>query len=443
MKLSFSTRILIGRLLTRSGDQAWDFAVPLVLIKILPGEFRIAALYYFLVRLATVVFLPRLTSLIDTVNRFKAAKLGILLQLVGVILGLLSLYLFVFFNSVEPMWGPTPIYLAFAFLIFGGILSNLGSSFMDISIANDLVPSSFTEDELARFNSRLRQVDLFTEVTAPVIAGLLLVLEWNNISLFGFLLIGIWNILSFLPEYGILRSIFHDRPELMNKPIQSSEASKTSFIKKITKGWRSFFKEPVALAVLAYAVLWLSALSPHGVLLTAFLIDGWKLPEWEIGIFRGLGAFFGLGATVLFPKIIERWGLLRGTQGFVVFQFVMVLLALICFLSGDRLGQIGFLAFVLFSRIGVYGFGLGEIQIRQIGIRPEVRGQVNGFASALTGIATLGLYAAGALLPSTQDFNMLIIGSVLCVLLSAIIYSVWAQKHSEFKDEFPRPESNI
>ncbi|OYZ19211.1 MAG: hypothetical protein B7Y39_12470 [Bdellovibrio sp. 28-41-41] len=428
MKLSFANRLLVGRLLTRSGDQAWDFVVPLVLLKMLPGQLRIAAFYYFLVRLALVIFLPRLTSLIDRINRFNAARIGILLQLIGVIIGLISIYSISFLNSVEPMWGASPFIISFIALVLGGILSSLGSSFMDIAIANDLVPSSFDESELAKFNSRLRQVDLLTEVTAPVVAGLILVLESPRLALFGFFLVGMWNIISFVPEYLLLRSIFNERPDLKNKKVTVTSVKDNSFIKKITKGWRSFFKEPVALAVLAYAILWLSVLSPHGVLLTAFLNDGWKLPEWEIGLFRGFGAFFGLGATLLFPWIIKKLGLVRGTHLFIGFQSLAVFMVLVFFFMDSRIGQIGFLFFILLSRIGLYGFSLGEMQIRQVGIKPEARGEVNGFANALTGIATLGLYGAGALLPSTKDFITLIEFSVISVLLGLTVFSIWAKR---------------
>lgn len=433
MKLNrLALKMLWGRFLTRSGDQAWDFAVPLVLLKILPGELRVAALYYFLVRLALVLFLPRLTTLIDRINRFQAAQVGILLQLVGVILGGLSIYGLMILNSAETNQGMSLTSLIFISLVIGGIISSLGSSFMDIAIANDLVPSSFDQGELAHFNSRLRQVDLFTEVTAPVLAGLMLLLENSHIPLFGFFLVILWNIVSFFPEYGILKSIYSERPDLMNKNFEVSAAVSTPFLKKITQGWQSFFREPVALVVLAYSFLWLSVLSPHGVLLTAYLKDGWNLPEWEIGLFRGFGALFGLIATFVFSKVISKWGLVKGSQNFILFQSVMVVFALISFLMGDRMGQIGFLGFILLSRIGLYGFSLGEMQMRQIGIRPEVRGEVNGFASALTGIATLGLYGASALLPSTKDFSWLIIGSVMFVLVGAGVYSFWVRKNLEF-----------
>lgn len=431
IKLAFSNRLLLGRLLTRSGDQAWDFAVPLILLKILPGELRIAAFYYFLIRLALVIFLPRLTALIDRINRFNAARLGILLQLVGVIVGLLSIYMISMLSSVEPMWGEGTFIFSFVILVIGGILASLGSSFMDIAIANDLVPSSFNENELASFNSRLRQVDLLTEVTAPVVAGLLLVVESPIAPLFGFLLIGLWNVFSFVPEYFLLKSIFDERPDLKEKTINVEKIKNSSFVKNITKGWKAFFAEPVALAVIAYAILWLSVLSPHGVLLTAYLNDGWKLPEWEIGLFRGLGAFFGLGATLLFPWVNKKLGLVKSSHAFLGFQAVSVVIALLFFFLDSRVGQIGFLGFILLSRIGLYGFSLGEMQIRQIGINSEVRGEVNGFANALTGIATLGLYGAGALLPSTQDFAKLIVLSVSFVVLALVMCSVWVNKKSK------------
>lgn len=427
--MSFARRLLLGRLLTRSGDQAWDFAVPLVLLKILPGELRVAALYYFLLRLALVIFLPRLTSLIDRVDRFRAARLGIFLQLVGVLLGLGAVWSIAALKVSEVGFWRIDMILAFAVLVAGGICSSLGSNFMDISIANDLVPSSFDPTRLASFNSRLRQIDLLTEVTAPVAAGLLLAIGSPNIPLFGFLLVGLWNVLSFVPEYGLLRSIFKERPDLKSKPVILNQSLRTPFLKKLADGWQSFLREPVALVVVAYAVLWLSALSPHGVLLTAFLKDGWVLPDWQIGAFRGAGAVFGLFATLLFPWVTGKFGLKRGSKYFIVFQAMTVLCALACFYMNGLTGQIGFMAFVLFSRIGVYGFGLGEMQIRQLGISPENRGEANGFASALTGVATLGLYGSGALLPTTHDFGALVLMSAASVVIATLTYTYWYQRN--------------
>lgn len=425
---SLGWRILLGRTLTRSGDQAWDFAVPLILLKILPGQIQIAALYYLIVRFLHVLLVPKLSSTLDRIDRLSAAKLGIGLQLVGVIFGSISIYWIWELQSQLRMWESLEYNLSFLIIIIGGLLSSLGSTFMDISVANDLVPSSITESELSQFNSRLRQVDLFTEVTSPIIAGALMLIETPSLPIMGFFIVAAWNVISFFPEYGLLHSIFKFRPDLKSKKIQISNTTKTPLIKKLTVGWRVFFKEPVALAVFAYALLWLSVLSPHGVLLTGFLKDGWKLSDLTIGVFRGLGAFFGLAATMLYPIIIKKYGLLRGSRFFINFQAASLVLALTLFNFDVNIGIYGFLIFILISRIGLYGFSMGEMQIRQVGIRAEVRGEMNGFANGLTGIATLGLYGAGALLPSTKDFSFLIILSVFFVLLASLLFSYWGSR---------------
>jgi len=309
-----------------------------------------------------------------------------------------------------------------------GIMSQLGSTFMDISIANDLVPSSFKGDELARFNSRLRQVDLFTEVAAPVIAGTLLLFTSAHWPLLGFSLVALWNVVSFLPEYGLLRSIFNERPDLKDKPLKIEDIKKQSILSQVRSGWSSFFKEPVAMVVLAYSLLWLSVLSPHGVLLTAFLKDGWQLSELTIGIFRGAGALFGLLATLLFPLALRKMSTEKASLLFLAFQVLALSGGYILFLRTDDFGHVGFLVMILFSRIGLYGFSLGEMQIRQARIAPQVRGEVNGFANALTALATIGLFAAGVALPSTEEFKYLVVSSVFFVALALAIHWNWYRK---------------
>ena len=51
-------KILLSRFLTRSGDQAWDFAVPLVLLTLFPSSQRIASIYFFAIKLGSVFFMP-------------------------------------------------------------------------------------------------------------------------------------------------------------------------------------------------------------------------------------------------------------------------------------------------------------------------------------------------------------------------------------------------
>jgi solute carrier family 40 (iron-regulated transporter), member 1 len=426
LKTSLSFRMLCGRLLTRSGDQAWDFAVPIVLLQIFPGNLRIAALYYLHVRIATVLTLPHLAQTIDHINRWKAARLGIFIQLIGVIGGFLSVYTVL--QALNHGFGSIEFIIAFVALVISGVVSQLGSSFMEISVANDLAPSTFEGQELSKFNSRLRQVDLFTEVVSPVLAGSILLFSTADHPLCGFGLIAFWNVASFLPEYGILKSVFVERPDLSEKPIKIESSVRLSIWFKLHSGWNNFFKQPIAPVMLSYALLWLSVLSPHGVLLTGFLKDGWMLPEWMIGAFRGLGAFFGLLATVIYPIVLKRFSVEKASGFFLLFQTLTLSIGLVLFLLAGDTGQIGFLIMILFSRIGLYGFSLGEMQIRQTKIPTDVRGEVNGFASALTALATIGLFSLGVILPSTNEFKYLVVASVGFVIVSLLVYLNWTRK---------------
>jgi iron-regulated transporter 1 len=264
--MTLKARLLLGRFLTRSGDQAWDFAVPIVLLKLFPGQLRVAALYFLVAKLLNVIVLPKLAALIDKLDRLTAARIGILLQFIGVVIGATAVYALSTTVGDGFDWANLKVETAFAALVFGGLISSLGSAFMDIAIANDLVPSSVAPDELPQFNSRLRQLDLFTEVSSPVVAGLLLAI--SQPPLLGFFLVAIWNLASFLPELLLIQSVLRDQPTLKQKSIVIAERTKRSMLQNLTGGWRAFFREPVALVALAYSFLWLSALSPHGVLLT-------------------------------------------------------------------------------------------------------------------------------------------------------------------------------
>lgn len=431
MPLSLEKKLLFGRLLTRSGDQAWDFTVPLALLQIFPNQLRWAALYYFLVRLSQVIFLPRLARFIDRESRLNSIRVGIGLQTLGVLLGTVSLLSF----WTWPQASETNWFLMFGLLVVGGLIGGLGSSFTEIAIANDLVPASIPPKRLAGFNSRLRRVDLFTEVTSPIAAGFLLMISVPGLVHAGFLWVVLWNLFSFVPEYLLLASVLRERPDLNIKKIEISNAVTQTFAEKLFRGWRVFFANPIWPAIACYAILWLSVLSPHGVLLTAFLKDGWTVPEWMIGAFRGSGAAFGLAATFLFPVSVKKFGLVSASRAFVLMQALCLIGALFFFYQSGEVSRISFLILVLLSRVGLYGFSLGEMQIRQVAISAGLRGEMNGFANALTSIATLGLYGSATLLPSTEDFNWLVLGSTIFVSIAAVWFSIWANSRTARKIE--------
>lgn len=417
--MSIQFRILLSRFLTRFGDQAWEFAVPLVLIELFPGKLKIVALYYLSIKVFQMFFLPYVMKIIDNWKRKSVFKLGIGSQTISLIL---SWLIIVFLYETISQQSLTS-WIILSTLILLGILSSLGSSLMDVSVGFDLAVDYIAEEELPVFNSRLKRLDLLTEVTAPLVAGLLLLAQLTEFKYLGFTFIAIINFASFAPEYFLLNSVLNTKDLA-----QESKFIKVSLGNPFTmfaSGFKYFKDSRYAIPMLAYSCLWLSVLSPHGVLLTGYLKDSLNMSETEIGIFRGFGALFGLVPTFLYVRFYEKWKLQKTAQRFLGFQMVCVLSALLFFFIGTKIGLYLFLFFVLLSRIGLYGFSIAESEARQKYIPTNLRGQINGFGVSLTSFATLLLFLLGTLLPESNDFKYLVYISVAFVVVGFMILRKW------------------
>lgn len=431
MKSFFNSekQLLLSRLLTRSGDQAWDFVIPFALLHAFPGRLQIAALYYLIIKIGTFVVTPSVGKWIDSTPRSFVVKTGVWIQFFAVLAGMICFW----FLDIEAHKGgdllkaPDTLIL-FGALCFAGILASLGSLITDISVGNDLAPSLVPSDRLTSFNSWLRRIDLGTEVGGPILAGLLFSLESPSIHLFGLILIALWNLVSFVPEYLLLKNVI--KKSGLQVKVMTTTAS-----------WRELFqfnlkeaiRNPIFFLIFSYALLWLSVLSPHGVLLAGYLKDKIALPEAEIGLFRGLGALFGLASTLTFPFLVKKLGLMKSSKAHLSFQGITLIVGIIAFHSSTSYSIYIFLLMILLSRVGLYGFSNGEFELRQRLIPETRRGELNSLSSFMTTLATLILFAAGSLLPGTEDFKYLVYVSLAAVIAANIFFFRWARNQASFK----------
>ncbi|MCA2961708.1 MAG: ABC transporter substrate-binding protein [Silvanigrellales bacterium] len=431
--------VLLSRLLTRSGDQAWDFALAITLLTLFPRHTQLVIALFFASKAATIVFFPRLAMVIDDWRRLKTAFLGTSLQSGGVVLVTASLLALAKPPSFLLAPGSEYSPVVFGVLLFvlgvGSMASSLGQNLMDVAVGIDWLPGLVPSEGLAKVNTRLRQIDLLTEVGAPVAAGLLLAVKPAALPIAGFLCVALWNLMSFVPEMALLRRVVKTS-DVLSRKMDMPAANKQSLVRKCAAGWADFFSQPTAPVMLASALLWLTVLSPHGILLTAYLKSEWKLSEAHLGFFRGAGAVVGLVATFVYPFLRTRLGLVRGSLAFLGFQATAVAGAGAFFVAQkfevlrvfNGLVVFAFLACVVVSRLGLFGFLLGETEIRQVGIPEAQRGRVNGVATALTSGATLLLFAAGSVFPSGQGFAALVALSVAAVVSAAVLFGSWARK---------------
>mmetsp|Transcript_123508 Transcript_123508/g.283187 ORF Transcript_123508/g.283187 Transcript_123508/m.283187 type:complete len:306 (+) Transcript_123508:594-1511(+) len=231
-----------------------------------------------------------------------------------------------------------------------------------------------------------------------------------------------------IPEcrYLLLRSVYFLREEIMGR--KSADVTK----EKPKGSWRVWFHHPagVQLLGLSYAVLYLTVMSPHGPLLTAYLSDA-GLSASQLSALRGAGALAGVAGVTVQPLCFGACGE-KGSNLLAVSTLgVSGLAAAASFaLSGVHddhrvLFLYGFAFFVVLARPGLYAFELGVLNQEQELVDEKCRSGIGAVDNALTSAATLIMYIAGTVLNDTSYFGWLVNASAACLLAGVVLYSLW------------------
>jgi len=211
---------------------------------------------------------------------------------------------------------------------------------MDIAIERDWVPTAIVDIQyLTITNTRMRQVDLITEIGGPLIAGFVPLIPKVSLN-YSFSIIAGFNFMTFIPQYLLLRYVYEAIPNLRkpkekiinNQPLSCSSIfwGEWNPIANIILGWNIFWKQPIALVSISMAFLWLTILSPHDIVFTAYL-NAAGYSSFELGIFRGVGAFVGFAGTFLFPFVSPHLGLELATLVYILEEGLMIILSAIIF----------------------------------------------------------------------------------------------------------------
>lgn len=131
-------------------------------------------------------------------------------------------------------------------------------------------------------------------------------------------------------------------------------------------------------------------------------------------------------------NVAECSSLVFASGAHVVLQGIALLGALGAFSAGEHVNaafKFAFLAFIVLSRIGLYGFCIGYVEHLQKGIDESCRGRVNAIEKALAKFAELLVYAATIAFATPQQFQFIIYISTGAVLLASVLYLGWAGSH--------------
>lgn len=423
--------LFLSRLLTKSGDNAWVFAVPMALVHIYPDSLRPVSLFYLLLRILVMLIMPKTGAWIDSKSRPKAIQATILPQLPLMVA--LAFCLAWLGSEVHPGSGlqePQEIAI-FALLVILSAISQAASHLSSVLVVSDFIPNLFQNERLTKANTTLRRIDLLTEIVSPIATGFVLAfLPWSPFVFSGFVLVAFWNVLSFWLEYLVLRSFLRSgvlseervsrRYSTHPKPIE-----KRSFLQDL----KLFVAQPAFFTMLGLSMMHIQVLSPPNVVGSSFLKSGWHISEEVIGLFRGLGAVVSIVATAFVGGIIRRRGLAKSISLFSALQAGFLFLTAISFHWGPDAVWF-YLGGIILSRFGHSGFILCEMQIRQETIPQEHLGLMNGIAVSMNAIGSFIILLLGAIYSDPQDFGALVWPSSVAVTICWALTAYWNSRGS-------------
>jgi len=199
--------------------------------------------------------------------------------------------------------------------------------------------------------------------------------------------------------------------------------------------WAVFFSHPsgIPLLVLSYSLLYFTVLSPHDVVLTAYL-NIQQVSPTSLAVFRAAGALSGVLGMEAFTRLTPRLGLRRLATAHLWLLALSVLTAASSFYAthaalGLSSPMVAFLSLVVVSRFGLYGFDLANLQLQQLHVDAAHRGAVGAVEESLCSLGTASVFV-GALATSTQPaeahaFDVLVYLSAGFVGAGAVVYTTW------------------
>eukprot|EP00928_Gymnodinium_smaydae_P022985 TRINITY_DN19139_c0_g2_i1.p1 TRINITY_DN19139_c0_g2~~TRINITY_DN19139_c0_g2_i1.p1 ORF type:complete len:553 (-),score=61.14 TRINITY_DN19139_c0_g2_i1:166-1752(-) len=432
-------KLLLSHAITRLGTQGWLFIAPLVLTRFTPGSIAGPAVWGLVSMLATAFLGPRLGRWADRTGRNVVVTYGVLLQFAAVAGATAVIVQALAKSSARDGVGNN--WLAVSLFTVFGIVEKLGTLLSDVSVKREWAPQLFSAEQQQSVNSAMSQIDLTTEVVGPFLAGLLItagnflsdyVPSFLDATDIGFVATGVLNACSFWPQLALLRSIYSSHQQFL-QPVAPAKVQQRKGPVPPEGSWGIWWSHPAGLQFLScsYALLYLTVLSPHGALLTAFLQLG-QVPSWQLSLVRGAGALLGIVGTMARPVMGRCLGDRSADALSVCWLAAWMLIALLSFESasvgrvqGVSFSLVLFMASVCLGRPGLYSFELGVLNMEQQLVDRRHRSAIGAVDTALTSLATVVMYGSGMYWSDVADFGLLVQGSSFFVGCGALTYLAW------------------
>ncbi|CAM9426632.1 unnamed protein product [Lampetra planeri] len=515
--------IYICHALSTWGDRMWHFAVALFLVELYGNSLLLTAAYGLVVAFSVLICGALIGHWVDTNSRIKVAQTSLVIQNSSVIFcGIVLMMIFMYRNDISNIWDGWLIVFCYVVVIGTANVANLASTATTITIQRDwvVVLAEGHSGRLADMNAILRRIDQVSNVLAPLAVGQLVSLASSSVAC---AFVAVWNLGSMAVEYWLLRRVYLAVPALAHKggaewppasalemqPLGADVTGQTpppeakSLIGKGTeeeppaptsrwlrvtepfrtlwRGWVTYRRQPVYLAGVGLACLYMTVLGFDCITTGYAYTQG--ISASLLGILITLSAVAGLLGTVVFTQLRRAVGLVRtGLLSGVAQLAALSLCAVSVFAPGSpldlsispfrSLGMTGdstdapvqhnqsefvastmsssvapnatwddepdfappdsyvsvalLLTGVIAARIGLWSFDLTVTQLVQETVAEHERGVVSGVQNSLNYLLDLLHFTAVLLAPEPPAFGLLVLLSVAFVVMGHALFLAYA-----------------
>ncbi|XP_058911253.1 solute carrier family 40 member 1 [Kogia breviceps] len=520
--------LYLGHSLSTWGDRMWHFAVSVFLVELYGNSLLLTAVYGLVVAGSVLVLGAIIGDWVDKNARLKVAQTSLVIQNVSVILcGIILMMVFLHKKELLTMYHGWVLTSCYILIITIANIANLASTATAITIQRDwiVVVAGDDRSKLADMNATIRRIDQLTNILAPMAVG--------QIMTFGSPVIGCgfisgWNLVSMCVEYFLLWKVYQKTPALAVKaaPKEDTELKQLKVYKDtepkplegthlmgekdpdvyeleheqglscasqmaepfrtFRDGWVSYYNQPVFLAGMGLAFLYMTVLGFDCITTGYAYTQG--LSGSILSILMGASAITGIMGTVAFTWLRRKCGLVRTglISGFAQLS-CLILCVISVFMPGSPLDlsvspfedirsrfiqteplsitptkiseiisttdlqmsngsdpanivpemspksvpviSVSLLfAGVIAARIGLWSFDLTVTQLLQENVVESERGIINGVQNSMNYLLDLLHFIMVILAPNPEAFGLLVLISVSFVAMGHIMYFRFAQK---------------
>lgn len=423
-------------------EQIWNFAWPATVALLHPSLLPVAVVS-FVAKIGIFAGGPLVGSLMDSFPRVLAFNS---LSAVQTAAQLISAGMIIYAHNVS-----TPAAAAasttsllsqpwFVVLVLAGAVERLTGLASGVAFERDwvvLLAGTNRPIALANANAMLSRVDFLCEIAGSSIFGLLLAKfgPVTSLKLAAALMMCTLPILILLVHLtnklskGVL-----ERPRHHGISNESSNASERWISKNLVErgldaircGWVQYKTQPVLPVSLAFVFLYFNVVLSPGGLMTSYLTH--RLNPSIIGAFSGMCAFMGVAATFMSAKLVEKLGLLKAGAAGLIFQALVLGIAVAVYWSGSIAHQkslIFFLFLVVLSRLGHMSYDIVGGQILQTAVPPSQANLIGTTEISMTSLAELVMLGVAIIAEDVSHFGFLALLSMVAVAGAAWIYCHW------------------